>query len=78
MVRMKTTDYVKDEEVTSIIRIVRCPYCKTFLKGIRMEVTAMKCWCCDEQFKIQQDPEKYDPELPGNKRYRTITKGSLE
>lgn len=74
MVRTRTTDYVRDEEVKHIIRTIRCPYCKTFLKGVRKDVTAMKCWCCDEQFKIQQDPLKYEIELPANVRYRTITK----
>ncbi len=74
MVRIKTTNFVKDEEVKINVRTVRCPRCKTFLKGVRKDVTAMKCWCCDEQFKIQQDPLKHETELPSNVRYRTITK----
>ena len=60
MVRIKTTNVVKDEDEKITIRTVKCPICQTFLKGVGGSVVVMRCWYCSGEFKIQQDQSKHE------------------
>ncbi len=55
---IKTTNVIIDKEQTSYTREVQCPYCHTFLRPIPDYVTAMKCWHCNKEFRIEQDINK--------------------
>lgn len=59
MTRIKTTKAVKDTEVKQIIRTVQCPECYTFLKGISTSTIVIRCWSCNKEFRIEQDPSKW-------------------
>lgn len=67
MAFVKTTNMVLDHtiQVEKTIRTVQCPHCKTYLKGISLDITAMKCWTCKKEFRIQQDKDKFLSEKTG-------------
>lgn len=69
MTRIKTTDVITFKEVKITTRTVQCPWCNTFLEGVDDTVVVMKCWYCEREFKIQQDPSKWiDPVESMHKR----------
>ena len=74
MVRIKTTNVVKDEETTKSVRTVQCPICNTFLNGVDKSVVVMTCWLCNKEFKIQQDSNKYESSVEPKRFQRTISK----
>gem|GEM_PF-3950167 len=66
---IKTTNrvYIKKHECN--IKQVQCPYCKVFLQDVPDYITAMYCWKCKKEFRIQQDASKLiSSEPPKNKR----------
>ena len=62
MAYLKTSNNILVKEVTNHVKIVQCPYCKTYIKGVSAYITAMTCWHCDREFRIQQDVTKYNSE----------------
>ena len=68
MAFIKTSNNITVEETTEHIKIVQCPYCKTYARDVPKYVTAMKCWHCDKEFRIQQDKDRHysDYKKPGN------------
>jgi DNA-directed RNA polymerase subunit RPC12/RpoP len=73
MAFIKTTNVVLDDtiQIEKTIRTVQCPYCKVYLKGISLNITAMKCWKCKKEFRIQQDKSKFGIGMP-NRVKRTL------
>lgn len=57
---IKKTNIIEIREFTETIKRVRCPYCHTFLEHVPRYVTAMKCWQCKKEFRIEQDSEKWE------------------
>ena len=76
MAYLKTTNVVIEETYANTIRSVQCPYCKTLLKPVLGYTTAMICWKCNREFRIQQDVAKINPASAGIKR--TIIKGDIK
>lgn len=72
MVRIKTTNVVKDEEVSQVVRTVQCPLCNTYLKGVNSYTIVMKCPYCDREFKIQQDITKWTFDNDNTKVHMTL------
>lgn len=60
MAFIKTSNNITVEKITEHIKIVQCPYCKTYIKGVSKYITAMKCWHCNKEFRIQQDEARFD------------------
>lgn len=58
MAYIKKTNVVSFREITDSIRKVQCPYCKTFLEPVPTHVTAMLCWKCNKEFRIEHDQDK--------------------
>jgi len=56
---LKTTNIVEDKEFTETSRQVECPYCHCGLRNIPRYITAMKCWQCHTEFRIEQDQSKF-------------------
>ena len=72
---IKTTNIVEDKEFTEISRQVECPYCHCGLRNISGYITAMKCWHCNKEFRIEQDKNKFVK--PDTKHgYRTLVRGN--
>lgn len=67
MAFIKTTNIVFDKtvQVEQTTRTVQCPYCKTYLQGISLNITAMLCWKCKKEFRIQQDKDKFSSKETG-------------
>lgn len=40
-------------------KTVRCPHCKSYLSPIPLYVVNMICWCCDQEFRIEKNPNKF-------------------
>ncbi len=59
MVRISTANVIFNVETTAIKRTIQCPKCKTFLEGVDDSVITMRCWYCEREFRIQQDPSKW-------------------
>ena len=78
--RIKTTNVVTDETITENIRTVRCAICKTHLRGISQSTTAMICWVCGDEFRIQQDISKWEDGMNTQRVKRTLNKpgGQIE
>jgi len=77
MAFIKTTNIIREEETKGTIRMVECPYCRSGLKHVPAYITAMKCWHCGKEFRIQQDSEK--TESIGKKPLgRTVLRGVIE
>lgn len=74
---IKTTNIITTEETTDIIRMVECPYCHTGLKPVPTYITAMKCWHCNKEFRIQQDPKRFK-DINQNVVRRTQLRGVLK
>ena len=55
---IKKTNVMKSRTTTSTIHTVQCPYCKTFLESISPYITAMICWRCNKEFRIERDKNK--------------------
>lgn len=75
---IKKTNVVTERKTDGTVKKVQCPYCKVFLEPIPRYVTAMICWKCDKEFRIEHDPEKIvSPEAPSVKgdTTRTIIRG---
>lgn len=77
MAFIKTTNMVVDKVVQHDIRTVQCPYCKTFLEGISLSTTAMFCWHCRKEFRIQQDKWKFINDLPKGMKRTVLFKGKV-
>ena len=54
------TNVIGTRESIDIIKRVRCPYCHTFLEHVPGYITAMLCWNCKKEFRIEQDLEKWE------------------
>lgn len=70
MAYIKKTNIIGIENISETIRKVQCPYCKTFLQHIPDYITAMKCWHCKKEFRIEHDKDKIID--PGSHSGRTI------
>jgi len=57
---IKKTNIVEIREIYENIKKVRCPYCHTYLEHIPRYITAMICWHCKKEFRIEQDSEKWE------------------
>ena len=57
---LKKTNIIERRETTGVIKRVRCPYCYTFLDNVPKYVTAMLCWNCNKEFRIEEDSEKWN------------------
>lgn len=77
MAFIKTTNIIKEDITEDIIRTVQCPYCKTYLKHVPRYITAMKCWHCKKEFRIQQDEDKII-EIPTGGAKRTSLRGIIK
>ena len=75
--RIKTTTVIKDEESKETIRTVQCPFCNTFLKGVPDYVIVIRCWYCNREFKMEQDPNEWTFE-ESNSVHRTIMRSQQE
>ena len=64
---IKKTHIVKIRNVDATIKTVRCPYCHTFLEPIPKYVTAMLCWYCKKEFRIEQDSNRYEDSNVGSR-----------
>ena len=79
MAFIKKTVVVTTSETTQTIKTVQCPYCKVHLEPVPKYVTAMICWKCSKEFRIEVDPDKIiAPELPSvtGQVQRTMMRGS--
>lgn len=66
---IKKTNIINFEIYEKSLKIVQCPYCHTFLKSVPKYVTAMICWQCKKEFRIEQDHTKFEkPQEGGFKR----------
>ena len=74
---IKTTNTIVEEIIEETIRSVQCPYCKTHLKHVPRYITAMKCWHCKKEFRIQQDKDKIIEILEGGAK-RTSLRGIIK
>ena len=52
---IKKTNVIETRESVGIIKRVQCPYCFVFLEPIPEFVTAMLCWRCKKEFRIERD-----------------------
>lgn len=57
---IKKTSIIEVRKIYDNIKRVRCPYCLIYLEHIPEYVTAMKCWQCKKEFRIEQDSEKWE------------------
>ena len=58
MAFMKKTNVMATRRTTATIKSVQCPYCKTHLEPIQKYVTAMVCWHCNKEFRIETDESR--------------------
>lgn len=75
---IKKTNVVVERETVSTCKKVQCPYCRVYLEPVPEYITAMICWGCKKEFRIEHDPEKtISPEIPSEKGVttRTIMRG---
>ena len=77
MAFIKTTNTIGVEVIEETIRAVQCPYCNTYLKHVPGYITAMKCWHCKKEFRIQQDKDKII-EIPEHGAKRTSLRGIIK
>ena len=75
---IKKTNNISRRTITSTLKKVRCPYCKTYLESVSEYTTAMICWHCDKKFRIEQDESRILNDDESNKITRTILKGVLK
>lgn len=76
---IKTTNCIQDSRIVEIIREVDCPYCKAGLRGIAEYITAMKCWNCKKEFRIEQNKDNFSPiDAPSTngKVHKTLVRGN--
>ena len=52
---IKTTNIISRRTTINTLKKVQCPYCKTHLESISEYITAMICWHCAKEFRIEQD-----------------------
>ena len=72
---IKKTNVIETRTVNRVLRKVQCPYCKVYLETVPLYVTAMICWNCSKEFRIEQDEIKLvNPEFGG----RTILRGVIK
>lgn len=57
---IKKTNVIETRETSGIIKRVQCPYCYTYLEPIPEYVTAMLCWKCKKEFRIERDKGKWE------------------
>lgn len=62
---IKKTNTISFEISEKSLKIVECPYCRTFLKPVPEYVTAMICWHCKKEFRIEQDHMKFEKQQEG-------------
>jgi len=55
MAFIKTTNNILIESIQTEIKTVQCPHCHTYIKGVPEYITAMHCWYCKKEFRLQQD-----------------------
>jgi DNA-directed RNA polymerase subunit RPC12/RpoP len=72
---IKKTNVVEIRSTTNTFRKVQCPYCKVCLESVAEYITAMICWNCDREFRIEQDKTKIVNSVFGG---RTILRGVIK
>ena len=75
MTYIKKTNIIEERKSEGTIKRVRCPYCKTFLVPVSSYVTAMICWKCRKEFRIEQDEDKW--ENPYSDPMHTVVRSAL-
>lgn len=78
MVYIKTTNVISRRTTTNSLKKVQCPYCKTFLESVSEYTTAMICWQCDKEFRIEQDESKISNSDEYSSTKRTVLKGVIK
>ena len=72
---IKKTNIIKTREPLGFVKTVKCPYCNTFLEPVPSYVTAMLCWHCGKEFRIEQDSEKWESSYAD--RMHTVVRSAI-